>query len=183
MAIVAVLINKLLELIAWLARTTVRRGAKPIATDVWPDNYDLVAIADGDQVEEIPASGHTVRLTVTGMLPNPVLLTGIRPKVIARSERSGTLNRHAAEVPKRRFEVLLDASPPRLRAIDDSDFPYELKPYESEAFDLKITTDSGYVQWELLLDWRSGRRSGSVTVDIGGEPFRTAARYARPAGR
>ncbi|MDT9687458.1 hypothetical protein Q5762_03700 [Streptomyces sp. P9(2023)] len=154
-------------------------SADPFTTDVRVRNIDYVALTEGDRVEDVPASGHTVQLTVTGALAAPVLLTDLRAEVISRSDRSGDLSRHAAEVPRRRFEVLLDAHPPRVRALGDSDFPYEITPHESEAFDLKISTDSGDVRWVLWLDWRSGSRSGSVQVDLGGQPFRTAGRDAR----
>jgi hypothetical protein len=79
--------------------------------------------------------------------------------------------------------VLLDTLPPRVRALGDSNFPYEVKMHESEAFDLKVTTESGDVQWVLCLDWRCGKRSGSVTVDLGGQAFRTAGRHTHRSGR
>lgn len=157
--------------------------AEPFATDVRVRNVDYITFSESDRIEEVPASGHTVQLVVTGALATPVLLTDLRVEVIARSERSGALNRHAGEVPRRRFEVLLDALPPSVRALGDSDFPYEVKLHESEAFDLKVTTESGDVWWVIWLSWRSGKRSGSVKVDLGGQAFRTAGRYAQRPGR
>jgi hypothetical protein len=157
--------------------------ADPFVVDVRVKNLDYVIFVDSDRTEEIPASGHTVQLVVTGTLAKPVLLTDIRVSVVSRADRTGALSRHAAEIPKRRFEVLLDAEPPRVRAVGDSDFPFELKQQESEAFDLKVTTKSGEVQWLLSLDWRSGRRSGSTEIDLGGTAFRTAGRHVRRSRR
>jgi hypothetical protein len=157
--------------------------AEPFTMDVRVRNVDYVSLADGDRVEDVPASGHTVQLVVTGALSAPVVLTDLRVEVISRLERTGTLSRHAGEVPRRHFDVLLDARPPRVRAIADSDFPYEVKLRESEAFNLKVTTESGDVQWVLWLDWRSGSRSGSVKVDLGGHAFRCAGRHSRRSGR
>jgi hypothetical protein len=155
----------------------------PIVTDVRLRDVDYVAFTDGDVVEEVPASGHTVQVIVTGATRTPVVLAEMRAEVLARNERSGALNRHAAEVPRRRFEVLLDAVPPRLRPLADSDFPYSVGLHESEVFELKTVTEHGDVEWVLWLDWLCGRRRGTVRIDLGGHAFRTAGRHARLPGR
>ncbi|GAA3031625.1 hypothetical protein LV79_003186 [Actinokineospora globicatena] len=159
--------------------TPVARVSAPLVTDVRLRNIDYVAFVDDGVVEEVPASGHTVQLTVTGLSGTPVLLADLRVEVITRSDRSGTLVRHAGEVPRRRFEVQLDVEPPRLAALGGSDFPYVVGPHESECFDLKVSTHRGDVAWILWLDWRRGRDTGSVRVDLGGHPFRTAGRWPR----
>ncbi|GLW59608.1 hypothetical protein Kpho01_76180 [Kitasatospora phosalacinea] len=170
------------EAIKGRSRTHELETADPFTTDVRLRNIDYVTFTDGSQTEDVPASGHTVQLIVTGALPEAVLLTDLRVEVIAWSPRFGALSRHAAEVPRRRFEALLDARPPQVKALDSSDFPYAIASQESEAFDIKITTEAGDVQWVLWLDWQSGKRSGSARVDLGGHPFRTAARDSRQAG-
>ncbi|MEU7479643.1 hypothetical protein AB0A63_26885 [Lentzea sp. NPDC042327] len=152
-------------------------GADPLVVDVRLRNLDYVSLTDGDRVVDVPASGHSVQLIVTGVSRTPVVLAELRVEVLTRTDRSGPLNRHAAAVPRRRFEVLLDATPPRLRALGDTDFPYEVGLHESEAFDLKVVTEQGDVEWVLHLDWVCGRRSGSLRVGLGHWPFRTAARY------
>ncbi|WP_369381848.1 hypothetical protein [Streptomyces sp. cg36] len=162
-----------------------RRGASAAVTPPLVSlrirNQDYVVLADGDRVVEVPASGHTVRLVVTGTGELPVVLTDLRAEVISRADRSGDLSRHAAEVPVRRFEVLLDTDPPRVRALGSSDFPYQVARDEVEVLDLEVTTDSGDVRWVLWLDWSCAGRGGSLRVDLGGRPLRTAARHARPA--
>ncbi|MBR7836800.1 hypothetical protein KDL01_26200 [Actinospica durhamensis] len=152
--------------------------AEPFTTDVSLRNVDYVVFEDGDEPEDVAASGHTVQLIVTGTYPKPVLLTGMRVEVLSRAARSGTLTRHAAEVPRRRFEVLLDAKPPQVRPLGESDFPFQVALDESEALHLRITTESGLVTWVGWLDWRSGRRSGSVRVDLDGRALRAAGRHA-----
>ena len=87
------------------------------------------------------------------------------------------LSPHAAEVPKRRFAVLLDDRPPVVRPCGDADFPFRFGEFESGGFDLKVTTDYGEVRWVLWADWRCGPRTGSVRVDLAGQDFRTAGRY------
>ncbi|GAA4420252.1 hypothetical protein ACFQV2_06225 [Actinokineospora soli] len=159
--------------------TPVVQASAPLVTDVRLRNIDYVAFASDGVVEEVPASGHTLQLTVTGLSGTPVLLADLRVEVIACRDRSGTLVRHAAEVPRRRFEVLLDVEPPRLRALGESGFPYVVGLHESECFDLKVSTDRSEVAWVLWLDWRRGRDTGSVRVDLGGHPFRTAGRWPR----
>ncbi|MER5179103.1 hypothetical protein ABT009_12160 [Streptomyces sp. NPDC002896] len=109
---------------------------EPFTTDVKLKNLDYIMFTEGDRSEDVPASGHTVQLIVTGALPRPVLLTDLRVEVVARSDQFGVLNRHAGEVPRRRFDVLLDTQPPCVRTRGDSDFPYTIKEHESEAFDL-----------------------------------------------
>ncbi|MEU4347752.1 hypothetical protein [Streptomyces sp. NPDC023838] len=155
--------------------------AAPVLVSTRIRNQDYVALGDGGRVVEVPASGHTVRLVATGAGPLPVVLTDLRVEVIARADRSGDLARHAAEVPLRRFEVLLDADPPRVRPLATSDFPYRVNQDEAEVLDLEVRTEAGDIQWVLWLDWSCGGRTGSVRVDLDGRPFRTAARHARPA--
>ncbi|MFI1102249.1 hypothetical protein [Streptomyces melanogenes] len=153
----------------------------PVLVSTRVRNQDYVVLDDGARVVEVPASGHTVRLVATGAGPLPVVLTDLRVEVVARADRSGDLSRHAAEVPVRRFEVLLDAEPPRVRPLATSDFPYQVGQDEVEVLDLEVRTEAGDVQWVLWLDWSCAGRTGSVRVDLDGHPFRTAARHARPA--
>ena len=105
------------------------------------------------------------------------MLTNLRPEVLSRRDRSGDLARHAAEVPVRQFEVLLDEDPPRLRPLSSSDFPYQVKLDETEVFNLLVSTEAGDVRWVLWLDWSTEGRTGSLRIDLGGQAFRTAARH------
>lgn len=153
----------------------------PLAFTARIRNQDYVVLGEGDRFVEVPASGHTVQLTVTGASSIPVVLTALRAEVVSRQDRSGDLARHAAEIPLRRFEVLLDADPPQVRALTSSDFPYQVKRDETEVFDLLVSAEAGDVRWLLWLDWSVGARSGSARIDLGGQEFRTAARHGHLA--
>ncbi|MFK8906035.1 hypothetical protein [Streptomyces sp. YS-3] len=167
-----------------LARRRAREDsgtAVPVHVTARIRNQDYVALEEGGRVVEIPASGHTLQLVATGAGSLPVVLTELRVEVLSRADRRGDLSRHAAEIPPRRFEVLLDADPPRVRPLSGSDFPYQVSQDAVEVFDLEVRTEAGDVAWVLWLDWSCGGRTGSVRVDLGGRPFRTAARHPRPA--
>lgn len=154
--------------------------AAPLAVVTEIRNHDYVTLDLDDRVVDVPAAGHTVRIVVTSTGPSAVVLTGLRAEVLSREEAPGDLTRHAAEVPVRRFEVLLDSAPPQVRALTGSDFPYRIAADESEVLDLLVSTESGLVRWVLWLDWVSAGRQGSTRVDIQGHAFRTAARL--PSG-
>ncbi|GGY23593.1 hypothetical protein GCM10010384_33450 [Streptomyces djakartensis] len=149
---------------------------EPLAVSVDIRNQDYVTLDFGDRVADVPAAGHTVRIVVTSTGPSAVLLTGIRAEVLSRDVLPGDLSRHAAEVPVRRFEALLDADPPEVRALGESDFPYRIAADESEVLDLVASTEHGLVQWVLWLNWMSAGRQGSTRIDLAGRPFHTAAR-------
>ncbi|MEV6808403.1 hypothetical protein [Streptomyces sp. NPDC051132] len=148
----------------------------PLAVAVEIRDHDYVTLDLGDRVVDIPAAGHTLRVVVTATGPSAVVLTGLRAEVLSRAEAPGDLARHAAEVPVRRFEVLLDSDPPRVRALAGSDFPYRIAADESEVLDLLVSTERGLVQWVLWLDWTSAGRQGRTRIDLQGHAFRTAAR-------
>jgi hypothetical protein len=164
-----------------------RRGRRELQTGVplsctaCVKDHDYVVLVEDDVTVEVPASGHTAQIVVTSLWPAPVLLTGMRVEIISRRNQYGDLARHAAELPVRRFEVRLDREPPHVTPLTSSDFPFRLVTDESEVFDLAVSTDSGDLCWVLWLDWSSGGRTGSLRVDLDGEPFRTAARYGLPA--
>ncbi|MFK0259622.1 hypothetical protein [Streptomyces sp. NPDC090445] len=167
-----------------LGRRRARReleASDPLAIAVRVRHQDYVLLDDSGRITDVPASGHSVQVIVTGSSPSPVVLTELRAEVVSREERHGEVSPHAAEIPVRRFEVLLDADPPSVRPLGASDFPYSVAQDESEVLDLVVTTDSGDVRWVLWLDWTTAGRSGSTRVDLGGQPFRTAARHPRPA--
>jgi hypothetical protein len=167
-----------------LMASLARRGERKKLEATGPFTYtagirhqDYVTLPDGDGNLEVPASGHTVQLVVTGAWPSPVILTDLRPEILTRANRSGELARHAAEIPVRQFEVLLDPDPPHVRPLEASTFLFAVKRGETEVFDLLVTTNYGDVQWVLWLDWSAESQTGSVRIDLGGHPFRTAARH------
>jgi hypothetical protein len=155
-------------------------GTVPVSHTVRVKDQDYVALTDGDHTADVPASWHTVQLVVTGRLPVPVLLTGLHAEVLSRGGGTGELSRRAAALPVRRFEVRLDERPPRVRPVGGTDFPIRLAHHDTEVFDMAVLTDSGDVRWRLWLGWAAGDRTGNVRIDLGGQPFRTAARHGIP---
>ena len=139
-------------------------------------DVDYIVVRGPAGAQEIPASGHRVRLIVEAVSPPAVLLTGLRPVVVARRSHLGELNPHHGAVQVRQFDVFLDEDPPRLAPCGHDDFPFKVTPDDPEVFDLIAHTDLGDVQWVLDLDWTSAGRSGVRRVDLGGHPFRTMAR-------
>ncbi|WP_406378581.1 hypothetical protein [Streptomyces sp. NBC_01618] len=162
-----------------LARRRARRElteSDPLAISVEIRNHDYVTFDFGDRVADVPAAGHTVRVIVTATGPSAVVLIGMRAEVLSREELPGDLSRHAAEMPVRQFEVLLDTDSPEVRALGASDFPYRIAGDESEVLDLLVSTERGLVRWVLWLDWMCAGRRCSTRIDLRGDAFRTAAR-------
>ncbi|MCA1601700.1 MAG: hypothetical protein LC776_08690 [Acidobacteria bacterium] len=52
-------------------------------------------------------------------------------------------------------------------------FPYLVSQTELEVFDLYLHTTTCDCSWRLHLHWISGGRSGKLTIDDNGQPFRT----------
>ncbi|MFJ5550289.1 hypothetical protein [Streptomyces sp. NPDC093225] len=153
-------------------------AAAPFTLGVRVQHQDVVSVADGDRILDLPAAGHTVRIVLTGTGPRPVVLTGLRAEVLERAERYGELSRHAAQITPRAFAVLLDEDPPPVLPLGESDFPYGLAADETEVIDVRADVARGHVRWVLWLDWTSGDRNGTTRVDVDGRPFQTVARTA-----
>ncbi|MEV6301382.1 hypothetical protein AB0M02_18375 [Actinoplanes sp. NPDC051861] len=137
-------------------------------------DYVVLTEPDGRTVD-VPASGHTVQVVVTGQAAAPVLITGMRAEVVGRHDSDGDLAPQMGSLPVRPFRVDLDGHP-AVRPAGDTDFPYRVERDETEVFDLAVHTGTGDVRWFLWLDWSTRGRTGSLRVDAGGLPFRTVAR-------
>jgi hypothetical protein len=155
-------------------------GTIPVSHTVRVKDQDYVALTDGERTADVAAGGHTVQLVVSARSRVPVLLTGLRAEVLSRGGGTGELSRQTAALPVRRFEVRLDERPPRVRSLGDTDFPIRLTHHDTEVFDMAVLTDSGDVRWRLWLGWSAGDRTGDIRIDLGGQPFRTAARHEIP---
>jgi hypothetical protein len=81
--------------------------------------------------------------------------------------------------------VDLDKSPPQITGSSAVEatwgdmstsplvFPYEVTNRENENL-LLIASTQGYIEWTAKLSWSNGVRSGVLTTDDSGRPFRTA---------
>ncbi|MFE7841760.1 helix-turn-helix domain-containing protein [Streptomyces sp. NPDC057474] len=87
-----------------------------------------------------------------------------------------------AGVPTRSFTVALDAARPEVQPKAGSrNFPYSVSESDPEVYYITADASAYYVSWYLELKWSSGSRSGTLTVNDNGLPFRTSGNNGRPA--
>ncbi|MDX3588613.1 helix-turn-helix domain-containing protein [Streptomyces europaeiscabiei] len=85
-------------------------------------------------------------------------------------------------VPTRSFTVALDAARPEVKPKAGSkNFPYSVSESDPEVYYITADASAYYVSWYLELTWTSGSRSGTLTVNDNGLPFRTSGNNGRPA--
>jgi hypothetical protein len=85
-------------------------------------------------------------------------------------------------VPTRFFTVALDATRPGV--VPDAghaDFPFKVSESDPEMYYIRADASAYDVSWYLELSWSSGGRTGTLTVDDHGRPFRTSGNNGRPA--
>ncbi len=86
-----------------------------------------------------------------------------------------------AGVRTRSFTVSLDAARPGVvPAAGQATFPFKVSESEPEVFYIKADASAYDVSWYLELAWTSGSRSGTLTIDNHGTPFRTSGNNGRP---
>ncbi|WP_371100498.1 helix-turn-helix domain-containing protein [Streptomyces sp. PU_AKi4] len=87
-----------------------------------------------------------------------------------------------AGVPTRSFTVALDAARPVVTPeAGQRDFPFSVSESDPEVYYITADASAYDVSWYLELKWSSGSRSGTLTVDDKGRPFRTSGNNGRPA--
>ncbi|MEU9572989.1 helix-turn-helix transcriptional regulator [Streptomyces massasporeus] len=85
-------------------------------------------------------------------------------------------------VPTRFFTVALDAARPGVvPEAGHADFPFKVSESDPEVYYIRADASAYDVSWYLELDWSSGDRTGTLTVDDHGRPFRTSGNNGRPA--
>lgn len=87
-----------------------------------------------------------------------------------------------AGVPTRSFTVALDAARPVVTPESGQrNFPFSVSESDPEVYYVTADASAYDVSWYLELKWSSGSRSGTLTVDDKGRPFRTSGNNGRPA--
>ncbi|MFD9136834.1 helix-turn-helix domain-containing protein [Streptomyces bottropensis] len=87
-----------------------------------------------------------------------------------------------AGVPTRSFTIALDAARPDVKPKAGSrNFPYSVSESDPEVYYITADASAYYVSWYLELKWSSGSRSGALTLNDDGAPFRTSGNNGRPA--
>ena len=147
-----------------------------VELDRWAEGYDA-----------IDANFTDVEVVVTGRSAEPVILDGIRIKVVKRGPpptgvQVGPLGAGAVAV--RSFLVDLDRTPPSVAYFTGDEpapgerpveFPYRVSATEPEVFVIISQTERHDVTWVAELSWISGEQRGVTVIDNDGTPFRTAA--------
>ncbi|MEU2915488.1 helix-turn-helix domain-containing protein [Streptomyces massasporeus] len=85
-------------------------------------------------------------------------------------------------VPTRFFTVALDAARPGVvPEAGHADFPFKVSESDPEVYYIRADASAYDVSWYLELAWSSGDRTGTLTVNDHGRPFRTSGNNGRPA--
>ncbi|MFJ8593278.1 helix-turn-helix domain-containing protein [Streptomyces sp. NPDC093598] len=85
-------------------------------------------------------------------------------------------------VPTRFFTVALDAARPGVvPEAGHANFPFKVSESDPEVYYIRADASAYDVSWYLELAWSSGNRTGTLTVDDHGRPFRTSGNNGRPA--
>ena len=122
----------------------------------------------------VPASGHTLRVTVETAERAAVILRDLRVVVLSRVPASGSVMPNRGTLVPRSFHVVLDDDPPVLTPTEGGEgFPFTVSATDPEMFDITVRVASGDVRWRLELDWSLRERQGTVPIDAAGAPFRT----------
>ncbi|MCI4142070.1 helix-turn-helix transcriptional regulator [Streptomyces sp. MMS20-AI2-20] len=131
-----------------------------------------------------------LRLTVQGTGPETVVIDGLTVRVAGKRAPLAWNDFAMAYpgvgcgggVPTRAFSVSLDSARPALTPDPgNQDFPFKVSESDPEVYYVTASVSAYDVDWYLELKWSSGDRSGTLTVDDEGRPFRTSGNKGRPA--
>lgn len=153
---------------------------------LWADEYDLVVL-DGKRPRLLNVDDELL-FYVEGRGSQAVILLALRAVVVTDREP-----RTAYAVPKvdpvlastrmhtRDFQVVL--APGRKLEVEpcggwSGKFPFTVTAGDPERFSVVGRSSAGEVRWRLELDWMSGGRRGTETIDVGGKPLHSYPRGA-----
>jgi hypothetical protein len=158
-----------------------------------------------EELGGVTADATWVQIDIRGRSSRPVLLTDLRINMIERlAPAEGTVvdyGEFGDVIPERYLSFSLIEDPPRLTgsyddrylhgAIPESeaepiDFPYQVSATEPELFYVLGHTypykpelenvEGCECVWTIELSYSDGARTGTITIDDNGEPFRTTTR-------
>ena len=131
------------------------------------------------------AGASYAQIEVRGRFEEPIVLDGIRVKVLRRRQPlSGTYVGFAGGdlVDIRYVRVDLDTRPPTItngsgfiKGKGEWSFPLQVSRTDLEVFSIVATTDKCDCSWVAKLNYHLGNESGTITIDRNGHPFRTTA--------
>ena len=138
----------------------------------------------GETNRGVDARATKLQIVVQGKVPEPVLLSAMRVKVL---ERSGPLAGipvecpPAAQIEYRAIAIDLDAVPPRVTyQPGQEEFGFTVAEGETEAFTVVATTTEGYYEWLIELDVVVEGDERTLEIGTRDHPFKTTA--ADPTG-
>ncbi|MEU5393744.1 helix-turn-helix domain-containing protein [Streptomyces tibetensis] len=138
----------------------------------------------------VPSGEQFLKLTVQGTGKETVVVKGLTVRM-AGKRAPLAWNDYAmgypgvgcgGGVPTRFFTIALDATRPGvLPDAGHADFPFKVSESDPEMYYIRADASAYDVSWYLELTWSSGGRTGKLTVDDHGRPFRTSGNNGRPA--
>ncbi|WP_437049059.1 helix-turn-helix domain-containing protein [Streptomyces sp. enrichment culture] len=160
------------------------------ASEVKPPPEESDATAWVSSFGAVSSEEQYLRLTVQGTGDETVVVEGLSVRVAGK--RSPLAWNDFAmgypgvgcggTVPTRSFTVALDAARPVVTPESGQrDFPFSVSESDPEVYYVTADASAYDVSWYLELKWSSGSRSGTLTVDDKGRPFRTSGNNGRPA--
>ncbi|MFF6917777.1 helix-turn-helix domain-containing protein [Streptomyces sp. NPDC012466] len=138
----------------------------------------------------VPSGEQFLKLTVQGTGQETVVVKGLKVRMAGRRAPLAW-NDYAmgypgvgcgGGVPTRFFTVALDAARPGVvPEAGHADFPFKVSESDPEVYYIRADASAYDVSWYLELTWSSGDRTGTLTVNDHGRPFRTSGNNGRPA--
>ncbi|WP_225626968.1 helix-turn-helix domain-containing protein [Streptomyces werraensis] len=175
---------------AWESPCSQRYLADKPAGEMQPPPLEEGAAAWVAAHGAVSSGQQYLRLTVQGTGPETVVVDGLTVRV-AGKRAPLAWNDYAMAypgvgcgggVPTRAFAVSLDSARPSLTPEPgNDDFPFKVSEADPEVYHITASVSAYDVDWYLELKWSSGDRSGTLTVDDEGRPFRTSGNTGRPA--
>ncbi|MFF7795836.1 helix-turn-helix domain-containing protein [Streptomyces sp. NPDC007991] len=175
---------------AWESPCSQRYLVKRPPGRVGPPPLEQDAPAWVGAMGAVPSGQQFLKLTVQGTGKETVVVDGLTVRM-AGKRAPLAWNDYAmgypgvgcgGNVPTRSFTVALDAVRPAVvPEAGHDDFPFSVSESDPEVYYIRADASAYDVSWYLELSWSSGGRSGTLTVDDRGRPFRTSGNNGRPA--
>jgi len=126
----------------------------------------------------VDAGSSKLQLVVQGKVPDPVIISVLRVKILQRSPRiTGVpvVCPPAAEAQIRAVAVDLDAIPPQVTYQSGSNkhFGFTVKEGETETFNIVASTRRADFKWLIELDLVVSGKKRTIEVSDNGQPFET----------
>jgi hypothetical protein len=186
---------------AWtvrIDRNQCEGASRYLALPSLPPRPDSAPFGLPDRVRATAPEGVYSDVTVTfqGKTDTATVLQAIHVQVVSRARPTGAMVEFISGcggVLPRYFAVDLDRrhpgampSPGRTLGLDGPSpipavpFPFRISSTDPEVFHIMAATRTCDCRWRVTVDWTSGARSGTVTIDDHGHPFRTVGAQGVP---